>query len=76
MKGSIGIYNTQKACMFSYLVREKQSLINVRINYSICMCDKSISSAAAVHVYNMYTIVQRELLKNPFEEAEKKEGFL
>ena len=24
----------------------------------------------------MYTIVQRELLKNPFEEAEKKEGFL
>ena len=39
------------------------------------MCDKSISSAAAVNVYNMYTIVQRELLKNPFEEAEK-EGFL
>ena len=40
------------------------------------MCDKSISSAAAVHVYNMHTIVQRELLKNPFEKAEKKEGFL
>ena len=31
MKVSIGIYNTQKACMFSYLVGEKQSLINVRI---------------------------------------------